>query len=223
MDLMAQFPDKYFDLAIVDPPYFNGPNTLGYYGASTSSIGVSRKGYKKIGSWEIPSEEYFKELVRVSKHQIIWGCNYYVNHIESVGRIVWDKVNGDSSFSDAEIASCSVHDSVRMFSYMWNGMQQGLDSVNGKIMLGDKSKNEARIHPTQKPVHLYKWLLRKYAKNGFKIIDTHLGSASIALAVHEMNMIDKMCIQLTACEIDPDYFNSSLKRVEQATKQLSLI
>lgn len=107
MTLMKRYKDKHFDLAIVDPPYFEGPNNLGYYGASVSTIGVVRDGYKKIGTWNVPGKEYFDELMRVSKHQIILGCNYYANNIPSVGRIVWDKVNGGSSFSDCEIASCS--------------------------------------------------------------------------------------------------------------------
>ena len=132
MEGMAQFPDNYFDLAIVDPPYFDGPNKLGYYGASITKVGVKRKGYK-VKHWEIPDKSYFDELFRVSKHQIIWGCNYYAKYIPAVGRIVWDKVNGDSTFSDAEIASTSTHDSVRMFSFMWNGFMQGLSISKGKI------------------------------------------------------------------------------------------
>lgn len=162
---MKQFPDKYFELAIVDPPYFSGPEKRGYYGRKISPIGVQRH-YNITDNWDIPGEEYFIELARVSKNQIIWGCNYYKYIFSGSGRIVWDKCNGESSFSDVEIAYCSMHDSVRLIRYMWNGMMQGKSISEGWIQQGDKSKNEVRIHPTQKPVKLYKWLLMKYAKPG---------------------------------------------------------
>lgn len=214
MALMARYPDKYFDLAIVDPPYFDGPNKLGYYGASVTSTGVQRPGYKEIGTWDIPSQEYFNELFRVSKHQIIFGCNYYAEFIPHVGRIVWDKINGDSSFSDAELASCSIHDSVRMVRYMWNGFMQGAGINQG--MQGNKKLNEPRIHPTQKPIILYKWLLETYAKDGQTILDTHLGSGSIAIACHDYGF------DLTACELDRDYFDAAMKRLTDHQKQQKL-
>lgn len=116
MEGMKHIPDKYFELAIVDPPYFSGPEKRGYYGRRISPIGVKRH-YKISESWSIPDKEYFKELARVSKNQIIWGCNYF-DYRFSPGRIIWDKVNGNSSFSDAEIAYCSLHDSVRIFRFM---------------------------------------------------------------------------------------------------------
>lgn len=217
MALMSRYPDKHFDLAIVDPPYFDGPNNLGYYSASVSAVGVVRDGYQKIGTWKVPEKEYFDELRRVSKRQIIWGCNYYAKHIESVGRIVWDKVNGDSSFSDCEIASCSKHDSVRMFKYMWNGMMQGESILNGTKMQGNKKLNEKRIHPTQKPVVLYKLMLDAYAEPGDKILDTHFGSGSIAIAC------DDYGFDLTACELDPVILNDALKRYDDHKKQQKLI
>ncbi len=212
---MAQFPDNYFQLAICDPPYFSGPDKLGYYGASITKVGVKRKGYK-VKHWKIPDKSYFNELLRISKHQIIWGCNYYAKHIPAVGRIVWDKVNGDSTFSDAEIASTSTHDSTRMFSYMWNGFMQGVSLSKGKTMKGNKKLNEKRIHPTQKPVQLYKWILHNYAKPDFKIIDTHVGSGSSIIA-----FLDFGC-EWIGFEIDKDYHKVASKRIEIHKQQLKL-
>lgn len=208
MEIMKMFPDKSFDLAVVDPPYFSGPDKLGYYGASISSIGVEREGYEPIGNWDIPSQEYFTELFRVSKNQIIWGCNYYAAFIPSVGRIVWDKVNGQSSFSDAEIASCSFHDSVRLFSYMWNGMMQGKSIEEGRVMQGNKKLNEERIHPTQKPVILYDWIFEKYAKPDQLILDTHLGSQSSRIAAY------KAGLRFVGCEVESKYYNDGNERFE---------
>lgn len=124
---MKDFPDKFFDLAIVDPPYFSGPERRNYYGRKVSPIGVQRL-YGTLDVWEVPGEEYFRELIRVSKQQIIWGCNYFDWNFPP-GRIVWDKCNGNSPFSDCEIASCSIHNSARLFPYMWNGMFQGKRSL----------------------------------------------------------------------------------------------
>ena len=217
IDLMARYPDNYFDLAIVDPPYFNGPEKLGYYGERISATGVKRESYK-IKHWDVPNEDYFKELFRVSKQQIIWGCNYYAQFIPSVGRIVWDKVNGKNSFSDCEIASCSIHDSVRMFSYMWNGMMQGKSFKEGKTQKGDKSKNEKRINPTQKPVELYNWLLNKYASYGFKILDTHHGSGSLSISC--CNYPGEL--ELVACDNDPKMYDQSLERIYRHLRQLKL-
>lgn len=180
MDIMRDMPDKAFDLAIVDPPYFDAPNKLGYYGTTKSTIGVKRPAYQ-VKHWAVPSNDYFNELIRVSREQIIWGCNYY-QFIFDPGRIIWDKVNGNSSFSDAEIAYCSLFNTVRIFPYMWNGMCQGLSIKEGRKQQGNKLLKEKRIRPTQKPVALYKWLLSHYAKPGDKILDTHLGSGSICIA-----------------------------------------
>ena len=159
MDGMKEFPDKYFELAIVDPPYFSGPEKRGYYGKNMNPIG-GRHIYRTIDSWDIPKPEYFKELERVSKHQIIFGCNYFDWKFPP-GRIVWDKCNGSSSYSDCEIASCSLHNSVRLYRYMWNGMMQGKTVGEGHIQQGNKRLNEKRSHPTQKPVNLYRWLIWK--------------------------------------------------------------
>jgi site-specific DNA-methyltransferase (adenine-specific) len=186
VEVMKDFKDNQFDLLIADPPYFSGPEKLGYYGRSRSSIGVDGGDYKGLGCWDVPTAEYFEQAYRVSKHQIIWGCNYYAQHIVDVGRIVWDKVNIESSFSDVEIASCSLHYSARLFTYMWNGMMQGESISNGRKMQGNKKLNEKRIHPTQKPILLYGWLLQKYAKEGWSILDTHLGSGSSRIAAHRL-------------------------------------
>ena len=155
MDGMKEFPDKYFDIAVVDPPYFSGPEKRGFYGRRISPIGVQRV-YQKSAQCKIPYKSYFDELFRVSKNQIVWGCNYFDYHFPP-GRIVWDKCNGNTDFSDCEIAFCSFHDSVRLFRYMWNGMFQGKSIQEGHIQQGNKKKNEKRMHPTQKPVMLYRW------------------------------------------------------------------
>lgn len=131
MQLMTRYPDKHFDLAIVDPPYFSGPEKRQYYGRKISSIGVKRV-YEQTTQWAIPDKDYFDELFRVSKNQIVWGVNYYDYPFGS-GRIIWDKVNGQSSFSDCEIAYCSLHDSARLFRYMWNGMMQGKSIAEGHV------------------------------------------------------------------------------------------
>lgn len=214
MDILRELPYKAFDLAIVDPPYFDGPNKLGYYGTSKSSKGVKRPFYE-AKHWVVPEADYFKELQRVSKNQIIWGCNYF-RHPFGPGRIVWDKVNGRSSFSDCEIAYCSMIDTVRMFSFMWNGMCQGKSVSEGRIQQGNKTLNEVRIHPTQKPVALYKWLLANYAKPGDKILDTHLGSGSIRIACHDLGF------EMTGIELDSDYYEAAKRRLEWHQMQQKL-
>ncbi len=214
MEGMKQFPDKYFDLAIVDPPYFSGPEKRGFYGKKESPIGVQRI-YEKTDEWDVPRKEYFEELARVSKNQIIWGCNYY-NYQFGSGRIVWDKVNGASSFSDCELAYCSLHDSTRLFRYMWNGMMQGKSLLEGEIQQGNKKLNEIRIHPTQKPVLLYKWLLMQYAKSDDKILDTHVGSASSLIACHDMGF------QSVGFEKDKSMFKRSNGRLENHMSQICM-
>lgn len=214
MDGMKGFPDKYFDLAIVDPPYFTGPERRGFYGRKTSPIGVQRI-YEKMDRWEIPGPEYFEELERVSKNQIVFGCNYFDWRFPH-GRIVWDKCNGKSSFSDCEIASCSIHDSVRLFRYMWNGMMQGKSVEEGWVQRGNKELNEVRIHPTQKPVALYDWILSKYAKKCDKILDTHVGSASSLIACR------KNGFDYVGFELDEYYYNLAKKRLDEYSAQMNL-
>ena len=213
---MRDVEDDSFDLAIVDPPYFNGPDKLGYYGKGSRSVtGVRRPDYE-AKDWDVPGEDYFRELFRISKHQIIWGCNHYAGYIPHVGRIVWNKVNQSSSFSDAEIASCSLHDSTRMFDFMWNGMCQGKSISEGRVMQGNKKLNEKRIHPTQKPVILYDWLLREYAKPGMRIFDSHHGSGSLSISA------DKYGCDLVACEIDSSMYVKQQKRYANYKAQLRL-
>lgn len=204
MEFMKGVPDKFYDLAIVDPPYFEEYGKEGYTGKDVSTTGIKRQN-KKINHWGVPDENYFNQLLRVSKNQIIWGCNYYSKFIAHVGRIIWDKKNDSSTFSKAEIASKSINIGVDMFRFEWNGMLQE-----------NMKEKEKRIHPTQKPVQLCKWLLKNYAKEGDKILDTHGGSMSIALACHDLGF------DLDLCELDKDYFDSGVKRFEQHKKQLKL-
>ena len=214
MDGMKEFPDKYFDIAVVDPPYFSGPEKRGFYGRRISPIGVQRV-YQKSAEWTIPDKAYFDELFRVSKNQIVWGCNYFDYHFPP-GRIVWDKCNGNTDFSDCEIAFCSFHDSVRLFRYMWNGMFQGKSIQEGNIQQGNKKKNEKRIHPTQKPVMLYRWLFDRYTERGMKLLDTHVGSASSLITAHDAGL------QYVGFELDKHYYELSKKRLEEHTAQMSL-
>ena len=198
MELMKRYPDKYFDLAIVDPPY--GANDAFESKMTDSKKQASKRTKYKEFENIVPTEEYFAELKRVSKNQIIWGGNYFGL---AGGVIVWDK-NG-TAFGDGEIAICSTHKSVRIFEFTWNGMIQG-----------DMKNKEVRIHPTQKPVKLYEWILMNYAKECDKILDTHLGSGSIAIACHNLGF------DLTACELDTEYYNNALKRLQQHQAQLQM-
>ena len=198
IELMARYEDNYFDLAIVDPPY--GIN------ASEMTMGSGKnKKYKKGKKWdnETPSLEYFNELQRVSKNQIIWGGNYFTDKLKPTRcYIFWDKgINGECDFADGELAWCSFDKVLRIAPIRYKGFL-GADKV--------------RIHPTQKPVKLYEWLLMNYAKDGDKILDTHLGSGSIAIACHNLGF------DLTACELDKDYYNAAIKRLKQHQAQLTI-
>lgn len=214
IEYLNSFPDKFFDWIVDDPPYFSGPEKRKFYGKSQSSIGVNRL-YAKTEEWEVPKADYFDLLIQKSKNQIIWGCNYYEYQF-GPGRIVWDKVNGDSSFSDCELAYCSSHDSVRMFKFMWNGMLQGLNFKNGTTMLGNKKLNEKRIHPTQKPIELYKWIYNTYIEKGQTIGDFHVGSGSNRIVAYDYGC------NFYGCEKTDIHFNNQQKRFEQHTRQQSL-
>lgn len=214
MEGMAKFPDKYFDLAVVDPPYFSGPERRGYYGSKVSKLGV-RRDYPISPPWTVPEKPYFDELLRVSKHYIIWGCNYFCYDF-APGRIVWDKCNQGNSFSDCELAATNLFRSVRLFRFMWNGMHQGKSISEGSVMQGNKAYNERRIHPTQKPVALYTWLLQQYAEAAWKILDTHLGSGSSRIAAYELGF------DFVGYEIDPYYFKAQEERFQEYVSQLSL-
>ena len=215
VEAMRGMADKAFDFAVVDPPYFDGPNKRGFYGSKQNKYKTPRVIYPKSETWEVPGQNYFDQLFRVSKQQIVWGCNYYHYHF-GPGRIIWDKCNGDSSFSDCEIAYCSMHDSVRLFRFMWNGMIQGKSVSEGHIMQGNKTKNEVRIHPTQKPIALYRWIYQKYAKPGDSILDTHLGSGSSRIAALEAGL------DFAGYEIDKTYFDLQEQRYQGFADQLSL-
>lgn len=215
MDVLKQLPDNSFDLAIVDPPYFSGQERRQFYGNKVSTTGVARHAYPVTEKWNVPPVEYFDQLKRVAEHYIVWGCNYF-NYIFAHGRIVWDKCNGQSSFSDCEIAATNLFESVRLFPFMWNGMCQGKNLANGRVMQGNKRLNEKRIHPTQKPVALYAWLLTNYAQEGWRILDTHLGSGSIAIAC------DNLGYSLLGIEMDEHYYNAARERILTNQKSLKL-
>lgn len=221
MDGMKQFPDKYFDLAVVDPEYgrkeHGGRNRSGYVKQKNGSkIHVPDGQYQNRG-WdnEPAGKEYFDELLRVSKHQIIWGVNYF-DYPFAGGRIIWDKCNDGSDQSDAEIAYCSLNNRVDIFRYMWRGMFQGRSISEGTVQQGNKKLNEKRIHPTQKPVNLYRWIAQKYIKSGWKILDTHTGSASSLIAYHEAGL------PFVAFEKDEYMYDLSMERYKVETAQMNL-
>ena len=194
MELMAEFEDNHFDLAIVDPPYGIGESNKKQR-TRKKHVNIVVHNAKEWDN-EIPSAEYFKELKRVSKNQIIWGANYMVQHLEpSMGWIFWEKkIGGD--FSDGELAYTSFKRALKMYT-KWSG-------------------GNNKIHPTQKPIDLYKWILKRYAKEGDKILDTHLGSGSIAIACHDLGF------NLTGCELDKEYFEDMQKRIKEHQMQLTM-
>ena len=203
MLMMARYPDNYYELSIVDPPYGIGESSND--NKSRSKLGKSKDyGCKK---WDdnAPNKEYFKELKRVSKNQIIWGANHFIENIPKANSscwVVWNKENGANDFADCELAYCSFNTAVRKVDLRWHGMLQH-----------DMKNKEIRIHPTQKPVKLYEWLLMNYAKEGDKIVDTHRGSASLDIACHNLGF------DLVTCELDTDYFNDGNKRLKQHQNQ----
>jgi site-specific DNA-methyltransferase (adenine-specific) len=201
MELMARYPDNYFDLAIVDPPYGLGDRLV--KGGAKGGMGTMRNlADDKVITWDdkIPPPEYFTELQRVSKNQIIWGGNYFLDYLgKTDGFVVWDKMNGTNTMADAELAWQNIKGTTRMFR--WHHFS------------GERT---TKIHPTQKPVALYKWILDKYAKENDKILDTHLGSGSIAIACHDYGF------DLTACELDKEYFDKAMQRINNHTAQQKL-
>lgn len=218
---MSNFPDNYFGLAVVDPPYGKGEDggkkRWGYVTQKNGKrIFVPDGGYEKK-EWDSkpPGPEYFKELFRVSRNQIIFGVNYF-NFPLRGGRIVWDKCNDGSDQSGAEIAYCSLNDRVDIFRFMWRGMFQGKSIYEGTTQQGNKRLNEKRIHPCQKPVALYEWILGKYANPGDIILDTHVGSASSLIACH------KAGYEFVGFELDEDYYIASKKRLDAEMSQLTI-
>jgi site-specific DNA-methyltransferase (adenine-specific) len=203
MDLMARYSDDHFDLAIVDPPYGikadEEQNKKGGLRGFGKGAGTYKKYHNTNWDSEVPTKHYFNELFRVSKNQIVWGGNYFHDLLLS-GVIVWNKGNS-GNFKEGELAKTSfntfkIHYISRADAYI--------------------NLNDVKIHPTQKPVKLYEWLLMNYAKEGDKILDTHLGSGSIAIACHNLGF------DLTACELDAEYFNAAMARIKQHQAQKRL-
>lgn len=229
MDSLKNYDKHHFDLAIIDPEYGIGENQGQDKSRNINRVDhrngkpiiIRHKGYAPKNWDKKPAgSQYFEELFRVSKHQIIWGANHFIENLPANKRnsscwIVWDKVNGDSHFADCELAWTSFTSAVRLFSFMWSGMIQGSLS-NGKISEGNQLLKEKRIHPTQKPVQLYKWLLQNYAQQGWSILDTHVGSGSSRIAA------DQLGFDFTGYEIDADYFAAQEKRYQQHKAQLKL-
>lgn len=200
MELMSRYPDKYFDLAIVDPPYGIGED----WKKRKKTAKKYKGGYTNES---IPSKEYFDELVRVSKSWIVWGWNYYTHYFTPTNYlIVWDKKVPEKTafYSQVEIAATNIRIPAAIYRHSWDGARK------------EQETGIEKIHPHQKPIALYKWLLEKYAKQGDKILDTHLGSGSIAIACHDYGF------QLTACELDSGYYDKAISRIKHHTKQLNL-
>ena len=207
MEYMATLPDKAFELAIVDPPYGIGMG-------GSLNVNSKVKFINKKWDTEIPDDKYFIELMRISNNQIIWGANYFpfLWSDGCKGFIHWDKMNHHKNRSDGEMAYTSFNRPSMNFRYMWDGNRYGFD---GKI--DGVGKPTIRIHPTEKPIALYRWLLHNYAKPGDRILDTHGGSRSLAIACHQMGF------DHVSCELDKDYHEASVKRFKEQTKQLSLL
>jgi site-specific DNA-methyltransferase (adenine-specific) len=196
--LMARYPDNYFDLAIVDPPYGIGQFNM------EKQVNKTNKKWEYEWNNEIPNKEYFNELIRVSKEQIIWGANYYNCFNNRGGAIVWFKDVRHPNMSKCEIASYSRLKKVDFYRYDWSSTDKFNELRN------------TDIHPCQKPITLYKWLLENYAKEGDKILDTHLGSGSIAIACHDYGF------DLTACELDKEYYEKAIERINNHVAQQKL-
>ena len=235
MEGMKRFPDKYFDLAIVDPPYGIDVGTASMgagggvaphrnrsaanikggavhiggakpFGNSGGGLCVTPKIYHSFDDTKIPDEDYFKELERVAKNRIIWGGNYFLKYLgETPCMLFWDKGRRGLNFADGELAWTSFKEPSRCFNFKWNGMLQ--ENMKNK---------EYRIHPTQKPVALYEWLLDRYAKQGDIILDTHVGSASSLIACHNRGF------KYVGFELDKHYYEESKKRLEAEIAQMSI-
>ena len=206
MEGMKQYPDKYFDLAIVDPPYgINVANNT----TGTVIRNKSDKDIFTIKKWDTktPDKDYFDELKRVSKNQIIWGGNYFLDLLGYCkAPIIWDKLNGESMYADGEMAwtSNGLPKNLRIWKHQWCGAFK------------DSERKTQKIHPTQKPVALYEWLLKNYAKQGDKILDTHVGSASSLIACYNLGF------DCVGFELDEDYFKLASRRIENRKNQMDL-
>lgn len=209
MEYMKTMPDKCYELCIVDPPYGIGIGaSVGGgkpFGSDRGKPIIMPKIYRGFNDSVIPDKKYFQEITRVTKNQIIWGGNYFIEHLKNTPCfIVWDKDNS-GNFADCELAWTSFKTATRKFKWRWNGMLQE-----------DMSNKEARIHPTQKPVKLYEWLLKNYAKPGDRILDTHGGSFSSAIACYNLDF------DYTGYELDKEYFDAGKARLEEHMKQTRL-
>jgi len=205
MDLMSRYEDNHFDLAIVDPPYginADKKNSVKKLQSNKSSA-LSKDYGNQEWDFDIPDDYYFKQLKRVSKKQIVWGANFF--NLQG-GMLYWHKRVTMPTYSQGELAWLSWLNKVDFVDIAWHGMIQH-----------DMKNKEIRIHPTQKPVKLYEWLLMNYAKQGDKILDTHLGSGSIAIACHNLGY------DLTGCELDKEYYEAAIKRLNEHTAQLRII
>ena len=188
LDLMKRYSDKYFDLAIVDPPY----------GIGISKNPVRQMHKKKDWDNEIPSKQYFDELFRVSKNQIIWGGNYF-DLPPSQGFYIWDKKQPENF-------------SLAMCEYAWSSIQKPAKIWSLSVM-----KEQNKIHPTQKPIELYEWIIMRNAEKDYKILNTHLGSGSIAIAIDIINKREQLNLQFVGCELDIDYYNKAIERIKSQT------
>jgi site-specific DNA-methyltransferase (adenine-specific) len=204
MELMARYEDNHFDLAIVDPPYGIDADKKNSVKKMQSKKSASLSVNYGSQNWDnaIPNDDYFAELKRVSKRQIVWGANFF--NLQG-GMLYWHKHVTMPTYSQGELAWLSWLNKIDFVDIAWHGMIQH-----------DMKNKEVRIHPTQKPVKLYEWLLMNYAKEGDKILDTHLGSGSIAIACHNLGF------DLTACELDPDYYAAAMKRIDNHKNQQRL-
>ena len=203
MEYMATLKDNEFDLAVVDPPYGIKINTQ-IKKSSFYKCDVNDKAIDHEWDDQIPSPKYFEELMRVSKYQIIWGGNYFLDYLSNTRcMLVWDKNNGTNPMADCELAWTNLNSAVRKFTY--HHLQES----------GPNNQTN-RIHPTQKPVRLYQWIFDKYAKKGWRILDTHLGSGSSAIAAHDSGL------DFVGIELDGDYFQAAKDRLERHQLQLQL-
>ena len=204
MDIMAGMGEKEFELALVDPPYGIGANKM--------TLGNGKKKiYRGENDWDlnIPNAEYFSELFRISKNQVVWGGNYMTEHLPPKSSwLFWDKGTGANDFADGELAWSSFGGALRKIDKSW---------------VGANAKDESdRIHPTQKPIYLYRWIFSKYAKQGQTILDTHGGSMSIAIAVHKANTLDNMNLKLTCIELDSEYYEKAVDRFKNYINQQTI-
>lgn len=207
MEFMKTVPDKFFDLAIVDPPYgigVDGKNVI------QNKSGDKNHNYDDSKMWDdkIPDKKYFDELLRISKNQIIWGGNYFLDFLGYCkAPIIWDKLNGESMYADGEFAWTGGNDlprNLKIFKHQWCGAFKASE------------RKAIKIHPTQKPIALYKWLLQNYAKPGWTIFDSHVGSGSIRIACHDMGF------DFTGCELDADYWKAQEERFKNHIAQSEL-